>query len=179
MRPERERPAVPADLGRHLLLWPLSRGRRCGYLDVVAKCGRRPRLERSRLHSGIGSTCPPALYVLLFLLVVAWQIGRRRGPKINKWIVAAPLTGVALVLAAALLDRTDSSVVFPTNRPVFVIGDSLSAGMGASKEGTWPQLVSASLHLDVSNLARAGATLADGKAQAEAIPRAQRPSSWS
>lgn len=148
----------------------------CLVVGGVAVSTWRPSVGRVLAWSGLVlalvSAVPihPALYALLFLLVVGWQISRRRDPRVNQRMAAVPLGGVALVLAAALLDRADSSVVLPTNRPVFVIGDSLSAGMRASKEGTWPQLVSAKLHLNVSNLARAGATLGDGKVQAKAIP---------
>jgi len=44
-------------------------------------------------------------------------------------------------------------------------------GLSASKNGTWPELLSARLGLNVSNLARPGARLADGASQARSIPR--------
>jgi len=62
-------------------------------------------------------------------------------------------------------------MTFSPSKPVFVIGDSLSTGLGASQEGTWPQLMARRLNLEVHNLARPGATLADGKVQAAAIPK--------
>ena len=45
-----------------------------------------------------------------------------------------------------------------TNQPVFVIGDSISAGIG-SKERVWPAVLGDLSHLKVINLARPGATL--------------------
>jgi len=75
------------------------------------------------------------------------------------------------VLGAALAVRGDSRLALPRDNAVFVLGDSISAGVGASKEGTWPQLLSARLNLSVSNLAQPGATLADGASQARAIPK--------
>ena len=45
-----------------------------------------------------------------------------------------------------------------TNQPVFVVGDSISAGIG-NKERVWPEVLGDLSHLQVINLARPGATL--------------------
>ena len=76
-------------------------------------------------------------------------------------------------LVASFAARTPGVALLPAGSPVFVIGDSLSAGLGNSDAGTWPRLLAARLALPVSNLARAGATLADGTHQAAGIPRGE------
>jgi acyl-CoA thioesterase-1 len=60
------------------------------------------------------------------------------------------------------LDRSGSP-------PLYVIGDSITAGMGGTKEVTWPELLPE--HVEVHNLARTGATTAMAvAAQANRIP---------
>jgi acyl-CoA thioesterase-1 len=143
---------------------------------VVAST-RRPSLGRILAWSGmvftLASAVPlhPALYVLLLLLLIAWQVAGGWRQTLKHRLAGAVLGGVVLTSAAALLDSPGSRMRFSTGNPVFVIGDSLSAGIGASHEGTWPELMSRRLNLEVHNLARPGATLADGKVQAGAIPK--------
>ncbi len=52
--------------------------------------------------------------------------------------------------------------------PVYVIGDSLSAGIGAG-ERCWPEILGAKISEEVINLARPGATAADALAQARFV----------
>lgn len=136
----------------------------------------RPRLGGILAWSGLVLTLASAVpiaspvYALLFLLVACWQVRRARSARLNRWMATSVLAGAALALAAALLDRDRARITLSPSRPVFVIGDSLSEGMGSPREKTWPQLVSTGIKLNVRNLARAGATLADGKVQAGAIP---------
>jgi hypothetical protein len=115
------------------------------------------------------------LYAALLLLLVGWQVASARPGILKHLSTAAVLGGVVLTSAAALLDAPASRTTLSASTPIFVIADSLSAGMGASDEGTWPQLLSRRLNLEVHNLARPGATLADGKVQAGAIPITSRP----
>jgi len=112
----------------------------------------------------------PAAYVFLLFLGTAWQVSRTRNHKINQRMAAGFIVAVAIVFGWAFTHRGASHLTLPTDRAVFVIGDSLSAGLASSKEGAWPQLLSARLNLQVSNLASAGATLRDGASQARAIP---------
>jgi len=81
------------------------------------------------------------------------------------------ILSVVAVLCAALAARGDSRLDLPRDKPVYVVGDSISAGLGTSKDGTWPQLLAARLGLNVSNLAQPGARLADGASQARSIPK--------
>lgn len=112
----------------------------------------------------------PAAYALLLILGAAWQGGRTRNHKANQRTAALLVVAVAVVFGWVFTHRGASRLTLPRDRAVLIIGDSLSAGLGTSKEGAWPRLLSAKLKLEVSNLARAGATLGDGASQARAIP---------
>jgi lysophospholipase L1-like esterase len=85
-------------------------------------------------------------------------------------MAVAFIVAAAIVFGWAFTHQGASRLTLPRDRAVFIIGDSLSAGLGSSREDTWPQLLSARLKLEVSNLAWAGATLRDGASQARAIP---------
>jgi len=54
------------------------------------------------------------------------------------------------------------------NTPVFVVGDSISAGIG-SAERNWPSVLEDISHLSVTNLAKAGATTSSAQLQVEGI----------
>ena len=84
----------------------------------------------------------------------------------------AGFASVVLALGGlALANRSQRGMGLPGARPLFVIGDSLSAGIGPSHEGTWPHLLAAELGIRVTNLARAGSTLSGGVSQAGLLPR--------
>jgi acyl-CoA thioesterase-1 len=57
------------------------------------------------------------------------------------------------------------------HEPVFVLGDSISAGIGA-RERTWPEVLGDLSHLQVINLARPGATTETAMDQARNISEA-------
>ena len=52
---------------------------------------------------------------------------------------------------------------------VYVIGDSISAGIGGRSEKAWPLVLAEQTHLKIVNLARPGATLATAQQQAREI----------
>jgi acyl-CoA thioesterase-1 len=102
--------------------------------------------------------------VLLLLAVATWQA--RHLPSVAGVLVVV----VIGILIASVSWRLGSVSNLPADRTIVVVGDSLSAGVGASTDGTWPQLLSEQLKVRVSNLAQAGATLASGVLQARAVP---------
>jgi lysophospholipase L1-like esterase len=53
--------------------------------------------------------------------------------------------------------------------PLYVIGDSVSAGIGGPHEQTWPALLAENYGIEVVNLAQSGATAASACRQAERI----------
>ena len=105
---------------------------------------------------------PLWLYALWFAsvmgaLLVAW-VGAPR----HRWMRrAAPLAAVLLTLVAIAVEapylRTPRA---PTGDygTMYEVGDSLSGGVGASSEVTWPRVLADEHRIDVENLAVAGAT---------------------
>lgn len=59
----------------------------------------------------------------------------------------------------------------PAQSPVFVIGDSLSAGINDGVDIPWPQRLAEITSLKVSNLAKAGATCRSAVSQLEGLPK--------
>jgi acyl-CoA thioesterase I len=78
----------------------------------------------------------------------------------------------ALSLGIAISEFSYRSLpaIHPCDRAVFVIGDSLSAGIG-SRERLWPDILADLTGLSVVNLARAGANADSALAQARRIPQ--------
>jgi len=75
---------------------------------------------------------------------------------------------LATAVAAEAIHRIPPKIAVSTSQPVYVIGDSLSAGIGAN-ERLWPALLAESTGLNVVNLAKAGATTAEAMYQAREI----------
>jgi lysophospholipase L1-like esterase len=60
------------------------------------------------------------------------------------------------------------TIAIHPSQPVYVIGDSISAGVG-SGERLWPDVLGELSHLNVTNLAKPGATVESALAQAKDI----------
>jgi len=114
----------------------------------------------------------PSVYLALLVAGVAWRRGRHAGARLRRGTAAAFVALLAAVLTLHLLGQSRAEIAPSRFKTVVVLGDSISAGLGASLEGAWPQLLATRLQMPVSNLAHAGARLADGIAQARAIPEA-------
>ena len=88
----------------------------------------------------------------------------------RKWLRTAIV--VAWVSAAAL-EMPYYRISAPPlsgRSTVYVIGDSLSAGVGGEGEKTWPNLIGQGQGAEVVNLARVGATTATAVRQADQLP---------
>jgi acyl-CoA thioesterase I len=115
----------------------------------------------------IGSATPwPAwLYVLLGAASLGWFLAEE-APRVRRATgVLAPrviLVGMATLMAGVEIPHT-----FPPQIPplpggcLYVIGDSISAGIGSGYP-PWPDVLAAQHALSVTSLAAAGATVADG-----------------
>jgi acyl-CoA thioesterase-1 len=82
----------------------------------------------------------------------------------------------AVTLAAAsweILWRAAQSLDRHSFSTMYVIGDSLSAGMLGSQELTWPRELQQSRDIEVIDLSRAGATTRSALAQADLIDRGE------
>jgi acyl-CoA thioesterase-1 len=138
-------------------------------------CASRARLAATFTWCGLFLALPsavpvhPLCYATLVIATVAWQFTRRLNSPLAHVITVVLALGTLAAAGIALSGGRGDRVHLPRNRPVFIVGDSLSAGLGASKTGTWPEMVARSVNLNVSNLATAGATLGDGASQARSI----------
>jgi acyl-CoA thioesterase I len=72
-------------------------------------------------------------------------------------VVAVSLFSLSLCLLE-LPYHLSPTITVSSNQPVFVIGDSISAGISA-KERAWPDVLSGISHLQIINLAKPGATV--------------------
>ena len=52
---------------------------------------------------------------------------------------------------------------------MFLIGDSVSAGMSDSEKGTWPKLLAQTQNIDVRDFSKMGATVASARKQVQRI----------
>jgi acyl-CoA thioesterase-1 len=82
-------------------------------------------------------------------------------------IIAFAFFSLSLCLTELPYRLVQRVTVF-TNQPVFVLGDSISAGIGA-KERAWPAVLGDLSHLKVINLARPGASVETALDQASHI----------
>jgi acyl-CoA thioesterase-1 len=67
------------------------------------------------------------------------------------------------------LHRVVPRIRISSSERIYVVGDSVSAGIGAGIR-LWPEILGGSTKLEVVNLAKAGATVSSALRQAEAIP---------
>jgi acyl-CoA thioesterase-1 len=99
------------------------------------------------------------------LLIAA--VGTRCHPALRRIGQASVLTLCALVLVLEL--SFEMNVRPPRGEPLYVIGDSVSAGIQGPKERTWPALLAEDYGIEMVNLAESGATTASALKQAERI----------
>lgn len=83
--------------------------------------------------------------------------------------IAAALSAAAIAVLELPLLRLPKLPLVPHER-LFVIGDSISAGIGGDQARAWPALLASRTGLDVVNLAQPGATLSTARSQADRIP---------
>jgi acyl-CoA thioesterase-1 len=110
------------------------------------------------------------LYGLWFVLCIAVRISfnvRTSFQLRASTVIAFAFFSLSLCLTELPYRWVQPITVFQ-NEPVFVLGDSLSAGIGA-KERAWPAVLGDLSHLKVINLARPGATVETALDQADGI----------
>ncbi|MGA2501632.1 MAG: hypothetical protein ABSH20_28150, partial [Tepidisphaeraceae bacterium] len=134
-----------------------------------------PRQRLWRLAAAIGvllgaaivfvSTTPLPIfaYAMWVLALAGWAISeclRRPTERARHWLrCIAVATGLAVAVLEA---RYHLRPVFPTqsHHRVYVIGDSISAGLGHSNITIWPDVLEREHSIEVVYLSRAGANLA-------------------
>ncbi|MHC5164813.1 MAG: SGNH/GDSL hydrolase family protein, partial [Planctomycetota bacterium] len=113
------------------------------------------------------STTPlhPFLYASGLILLIACFIRRKK-----QTILKVLFTAFALLITFAELPFHISPSISTDNiNCIYVIGDSVSAGMGNKNEETWPTLLEKLTGIKTVNLARAGATTESALKQSKLI----------
>jgi acyl-CoA thioesterase-1 len=110
------------------------------------------------------------LYAVAIGMTLVWLRLERKGSE--QWTVAARRATAAIWIGIVLLELPQQFSPHLTplgNPPLYVIGDSVTAGMGGSNGQTWTRLLPE--HVQVHNLARPGAmTASASKNQVPQIP---------
>jgi acyl-CoA thioesterase-1 len=113
------------------------------------------------------STTPlhPFLYASGFILLIACFVKRKKQAILKVLITAFAL----LITFAELPFHILPSVSTDNINCIYVVGDSISAGMGNKNEETWPALLEKETGIKTINLAKAGATAESALKQSKLI----------
>jgi acyl-CoA thioesterase I len=115
-------------------------------------------------------------YIVWSVLAMIWfyysYITKRSDKKIKGTVsklllIAITVAGVSIELPYHLKPNPP---IFKSH-VLYVIGDSISDGIGGKNEITWPEIIAKKHNVDVINLAQSGATLKSAMKQAEKINR--------
>ncbi len=111
----------------------------------------------------------PVLYVMLAggTILLTGTVGALRHPGLRRIAQASVAVICAVMIVLEL--SFEMRVRPPRGEPLYVIGDSVSAGIGGLQERTWPTLLAENYGIEVVNLAQSGATAASACRQAERI----------
>ncbi len=123
---------------------------------------------------GLSATpLPYWFYGLAVTVTLVWLVGERRA---QGWLFARrKVLRVVVVVAwaiAFLLElpyHLPSTLAASGNPTLYIIGDSVTAGMSGEKQ-TWPRLLADSHPVEVVDLSKMGATAASALRQAEGLP---------
>jgi len=115
---------------------------------------------------------PLWFYGLWLVTTVAWLVHQSE-PMLKREVGIALRIGSLLFCLAAVAMEIPHRLM-PKLEPqgqerVYIIGDSLSAGMGTG-ETTWPKVLGAGVPVEVVNLSAAGATAGTAMEQAKRVP---------
>jgi acyl-CoA thioesterase-1 len=104
---------------------------------------------------------PAGLYWIWILTVLTWLIGEHLPPLRESFRKRARLIAALVCLAAGLAELPYAVVpgVSGHYSRLYVIGDSITAGLGRPGVTTWPSLLRQREHVEIVDLSRAGATV--------------------
>jgi acyl-CoA thioesterase-1 len=150
-------------------------------LATFSRCQRRPwrTLASLGVVAGlllVGLSAIPLpywLYGVVGVLTVTWLVAERlsRGWLIDRRTLLRCLVAIvwAIVLALEVPHHLPVTVAAKGSPKLYVIGDSITAGMGGEKV-TWPRLLADNHSVEVVDLSRMGATTASALRLADALP---------
>jgi lysophospholipase L1-like esterase len=112
----------------------------------------------------------PVFYVTLMIGSVLLFFAPRPGQK-RRWVHRAGQASVVILALAGMASEVafHARVGQPHGSSLWVIGDSVSAGIQGPNEKPWPDLLARDYGIEVVNLAESGATVASAIGQAERV----------
>ncbi len=120
----------------------------------------------------------PWFYLLLLMTSLVWLVGEACGGRVSGRLVIGLRIAAAVVWVAAGLVELPyhlSPTVPQLGHPVFgIIGDSVTAGIGAEKAVTWPRIFADRYGVVVHDHSLAGANVASALRQASFISSEER-----
>jgi acyl-CoA thioesterase I len=115
---------------------------------------------------------PYALYAACAAVSFGWLIVERFGFTGRRWIRGL-VAGIWLVAVGIEIPYWLSPHLPKLDRPtLYVIGDSVSAGIDDTNKNVWPGVLARKHEIDVANFAVGGAKAASALPQAERLPEA-------
>jgi len=114
-------------------------------------------------------------FLIMWLVLLLVWLACFSSQKATMKYLLVPLTGVILMgwmAAAGLLEapfRQRPVIPDGQRQTLYVVGDSVSGGIGRADEQTWPRLLGSQHDVSVMNLAEAGATVATALKQVDQI----------
>ncbi len=120
-----------------------------------------------------GTPLPLWFYAIWCAVLLAWVYVHCRSHDV-KPAVAIAARGAAVLLALAALAWEASWQIAPRlavqpGQKIYVIGDSISAGLELTHRGTWPDLLGRRMGVNMVNLSQAGAKVSAGLLQARSV----------
>jgi acyl-CoA thioesterase-1 len=123
-----------------------------------------------------GTPLPYWFYGVWAAAILACEVARRRVWKLPPSVaLAGRMAAASLTLAAGAMElpwQRAPSITLAPSQTVYVIGDSISAGLDPARKGAWPELLGRRIEARVVNLAQAGAKVSGAVAQAAGVQEA-------
>jgi acyl-CoA thioesterase-1 len=144
---------------------------------------RRPRLSRFAAPLAVlglilvllsATPLPYWFYAAAAVVTLPWLAAEEwgKGALVRRRGLLRGAAAAVWLAAVALEARHHLAPVVPAagGPPLYVIGDSLTAGMGEDGTETWPRLLARRQGIEVHDFSRVGATASSALRQAERLP---------
>jgi len=168
-------------------IWQIASGRAffAGVALLVLAVSLRPSFRRRKvpviatlsaiLAAGLiaisATALPGAVYIVWSAAMLYWFLVDER--RMGRWPPgAARATLVCVTLIAVGIELPHQfrpSISGGPFRRLYVIGDSISAGLGSSSIQTWPHILRSEHNIEVVDLSRAGAGIRDARRRSSEV----------